>query len=52
LRFNGKEMILPMTYFTNEDLKPSEQTLHVIREIAHCYRTIYVNGEWKAYCLN
>lgn len=41
-----------MTYFTLEDLKPSEQTLSLIRQIAYTYRTVRINGKIESYCLN
>ena len=45
-------VIAPMNYFTSEELKPSEQTLNLIRQIAHCYKSIQVNGQRCTYCLN
>ena len=41
-----------MLYFTQEELKPSENTLNLIRQIAHTYRTVQVNGRREVYCLN
>lgn len=41
-----------MKYFTTEELRPSEQTLNIIRQIAHTYRVIKKNGYNTSYCLN
>ncbi len=41
-----------MKHFTQEDIKPSELTLNIIRQIAYTYRMIKGNGQKKAYCLN
>ncbi|MBQ6653204.1 MAG: hypothetical protein IJM81_07410 [Prevotella sp.] len=50
-----------MTYFTSEELRPSEQTLNIIRQFAYTYRPATAehcewNGLWggqnTAYCLN
>ncbi len=41
-----------MTYFTQEELKPSEKTLNIIRQIAYSYRIATVNGKQKVCCLN
>ena len=41
-----------MKYFTPEELKPSEKTLNMIRQIAHCYKSIQVNGQRYIVCLN
>ena len=38
--------------FTQEELKPSEKTLNIIRQIAYTYRAIKVNGKLETYCLN
>lgn len=43
---------MPMKHFTPEDLKPSERTLNIIRQIAYTYRVIRINGRNEAYCLN
>jgi len=41
-----------MKHFTQEDLKPSEQTLNIIRQVAYTYRVMKINGRYEAYCLN
>lgn len=41
-----------MKFFTQEDLKPSEQTINLIRQIAYTYRTAVINGKVESYCLN
>ena len=41
-----------MQYFTQEELKPSEHVLNIIRQIAYSYRTINVNGRTEVFCLN
>ena len=46
------KIILPMTYFTSEELNPSEQTLNIIRQFAHTYRVLKMGGRNANYCLN
>lgn len=41
-----------MSYFTSEELHPTEQTLALIRQIAYTYRSVKSNGQNIAYCLN
>lgn len=41
-----------MRIFTPEELKPSEQTLQIIRQIARSCRTICVNGKYELVGLN
>lgn len=41
-----------MTYFTQEDLKPSEKTLNMIRQIAHSYRIVREQEGTNSYCFN
>lgn len=41
-----------MKFFTQEEVKPSEQTLHIIRQIAYNYRIAHVNGRETVCCLN
>ena len=41
-----------MKYFTAEEMRPSEQTLHIIRQIAYYYRSIAIKGKEKSYCFN
>lgn len=41
-----------MKYFTPEDFKPSEKTLNLIKQIAHTYRVIKMNGSNEVYCIN
>lgn len=43
---------MPMKYFTQEDLNPSEKTLSIIRQIAYTYRVMTMNGKTETYCLN
>lgn len=38
--------------FTSEELKPSEKTLNIIRQIAYTYRFIKINGKMQTFCLN
>ncbi len=38
--------------FTPEELKPSEKTLNIIRQIAYTYRVIKINGKMQTLCLN
>ncbi|WP_255416448.1 hypothetical protein [Prevotella sp. OH937_COT-195] len=41
-----------MKFFTTEEMKPSEQTLNLIRQIAYAYRVFNNNGKSQFYCLN
>ena len=41
-----------MTYFTHEELSPSEKTLNLIRQIAYTYRAHRMAGSVQMYCLN
>lgn len=41
-----------MQYFTPEEIRPSEQTLNVIRQFAYSYRTDPWTGETDRLCLN
>lgn len=41
-----------MQYFTPEEVKPSERTLSLIRQIAYSYRVVNMNGKDEVYCLN
>ncbi len=44
---------MPMKHFTPEDIKPSDATLNIIRQIAYTYRAVKgSNGKAAAYCLN
>lgn len=43
---------MPMKYFTPEDIKPSEQTLNIIRQIAYTYRVAKSTGKVDTCCLN
>ncbi len=37
---NITQSILPMTHFTPNELKPSEKTLRLIRQIAYSYQVL------------
>ena len=41
-----------MKIFTWEKLQTAEQTLNLIRQLAHTYRVINVNNEQESLCLN
>lgn len=41
-----------MQYFTPEEIRPSEQTLNIIRQIARNYRVDKQTGEIDRMCLN
>ncbi len=41
-----------MKIFTQEELQPSQRTLNFIREFAHTFRVIDMNGQSGVYCLN
>lgn len=41
-----------MNHFTQEELKPSEKTLNIIRQIAYTYRVIKNNGHKEVCCVN
>ena len=43
---------LPMKYFTKDEIKPSEQTLNIIRQIAYSYGMMKAGGHKKTYCIN
>lgn len=43
---------MPIKYLKKEDLKPSEKTLDLIRQIAYSYRAITMKEENGMYCLN
>lgn len=41
-----------MTYFTPEEFQPSEQTLHLIRQIAYTFQAAKVNRRNDNLCIN
>ncbi|MFC2440688.1 MAG: hypothetical protein ACFNVH_07750 [Segatella maculosa] len=41
-----------MKYFTPKEVRPSEKTLKMIRQIAYTYRAIKMNGKNEVFCLN
>ena len=41
-----------MNHFTSKEIGPSERTLYIIRQIAHTYRVVNMNGKMESYCLN
>lgn len=41
-----------MKYFTKDEIKPSEQTLNIIRQIAYSYGMMKAGGHKKTYCIN
>jgi len=42
-----------MRYFTQEEIRPSERTLNIIRQVAYTYRFLKMeNGGGESYCLN
>jgi hypothetical protein len=41
-----------MQKFTPEELRPSEKTLQLIRQIAYTYRVLRNSGHPQVYCLN
>ena len=47
-----KQEELPMNIFTPEEIKPSEKTLAIIRQLAYTYRVIKINGRKQSFCLN
>ena len=38
--------------FTYEEMRPSERTIQIIKQIAYTYRTIKMNGKYEVFCLN
>lgn len=62
MRYNDKEnkqiesinfnAIMPMEFFTPEEMRPSEQTLKLIRQIAYTYRVFKNSGKPQVFCLN
>ena len=51
-KYRNHKNRLPMQHFTQEELKPSEHVLNMIRQIAYSYRAIKMNGRTEVYCLN
>lgn len=49
---NVATTLTPMKYFTHEETTPSEKTLNLIKQIAHTYRVIKLNGRTEVYCMN
>ena len=43
---------MPMKFFTQEENKPSEITLHIIRQIAYTYRMDKAKAQDKSFALN
>ncbi len=43
---------MPMDFFTQEDTKPSEKTLSLIRQVAHTFRIKVRNSSLDLYCVN
>ena len=41
-----------MQIFTQEDVRPSEKTLQLIRQIAYSYQALNNKDNHKVYCLN
>lgn len=41
-----------MKYFTPEELKPSEVTLNLLRQLARTYRVVDIDNKKTCYCLN
>ena len=41
-----------MGLFTQEELKPSEQTLNLIRQVAYTYRVVRMGAKKEMFCLN
>lgn len=41
-----------MKYFTPEELKPSETTLNLLRQLARTYRVVDIDNKKTSYCLN
>lgn len=41
-----------MSYFTNDDTRPSEKTLDIIRQAAYTYRVMKYEGVSGFYSLN
>lgn len=41
-----------MTFYTPEELKPSEKTLNIIRQLAYTYRAVAYNKNAYPYCVN
>lgn len=41
-----------MQIFTPEEIKPFEQTLNLIKQIAYTYRAVKMNNKLESFCLN
>lgn len=39
-------------FFTSEEMRPSERTIQIIKQIAYTYRAMKMNGKYEVYCLN
>ena len=54
LKFNYNfKAATPMKHlFTYEEMRPSERTIQIIKQIAYTYRTIKMNGKYEVFCLN
>ena len=49
---NNTQSILPMTHFTPNELKPSEKTLRLIRQIAYSYQVLKNADKPCACCMS
>lgn len=38
--------------FTSEEMRPSERTINLIKQIAYTCRAIKMNGKYEVFCLN
>ncbi len=41
-----------MSYSTREEMRPSEKTLHFIKQFAYTYRSVRIGEMTEYYCLN
>ena len=41
-----------MGLFTQDELKPSEQTLNLIRQVDYTYRVVRMGAKKEMFCLN
>ena len=39
-------------FFTSEEMRPSKQTINIIKQIAYTYRVVKMNDNYEVFCLN
>lgn len=49
---NHLQTPLPMKYFTQEEARPSDLSLNIVRQFAYAYNALKTRGQTGMYCLN